>query len=707
VNAGEPVFATGDRQVETKTAAAARAALAVQGTDEKGVANGYASLGADGKVPDEQLPDDIGGDPASSIHAASEKTPPANDDEFTFVDSAASWVLRKIKWSSLVSTFGGLFSSIGHTHSGVYEPADADIQAHVTGTGSPHTPAGIGAEVAGAAVAAVGSHESSYNHALLHSPVTVGAGLSLFGQHVVNTDLGSVAVTGHEEDYDHTRLHDQNTDTGTTNADFTVDSDSATGKLKLSATAGAANKTLTLTNAALNDDRTITLPDASGTVAMDGDVQPAVLYGLIDDIPPAISTPLGTIYHATDTGAVWYVADTGGGPAWLGLCENFSAVFDHETAHDHSKLHDPVTVAGNGLTLFGQQVTLNVGAEIDHVASGLHDHSATAIDFAASSRILGRSASGAGKGEELTLSQLLDMVGSAAEGDILYRGASAWSRLAKGAALQVLRQNSGLTAPEWAAPFDCLSVLAAAEITIDSAATATIGRMHLITDSSSPADYSVALPAVSGNAGKFVGFRVSNAATKTFTIDPDGTEKIWCQRGEVTTRKYVATETVVLQCDGTRWHVLYETLRSYSVQARQSTKQSINTTTITVIQYQTEDWDFQGCWDNATNYRFTPTAPGLYLVTASMGLDSLGADKSTWIAVRKNGATSPDWGAQQIIAASGWPIVSQAHVVSLNGSTDYVDVVGFHTHGSARDTYVGASNNYNVISIQRLCREES
>ena len=39
----------------------------------------------------------------------------------------------------------------------------------------------------------------------------------------------------------------------------------------------------------------------------------------------------------------------------------------------------------------------------------------------------------------------------AVEGDILYRGASAWTRLAKGTAGQYLRQNAGLTAPEWAA----------------------------------------------------------------------------------------------------------------------------------------------------------------------------------------------------------------------------------------------------------------
>jgi hypothetical protein len=39
-----------------------------------------------------------------------------------------------------------------------------------------------------------------------------------------------------------------------------------------------------------------------------------------------------------------------------------------------------------------------------------------------------------------------------AEGDLLYRNATGWVRLAKGAAYQVLTQNAGLTAPEWATP---------------------------------------------------------------------------------------------------------------------------------------------------------------------------------------------------------------------------------------------------------------
>jgi hypothetical protein len=67
----------------------------------------------------------------------------------------------------------------------------------------------------------------------------------------------------------------------------------------------------------------------------------------------------------------------------------------------------------------------------------------------ATDRIIGRDTAGTGDPEALTVSQVLDFVGSAADGDILYRTGGAWVRLAKGTAGQVLQTNSGATAPEW------------------------------------------------------------------------------------------------------------------------------------------------------------------------------------------------------------------------------------------------------------------
>lgn len=68
-------------------------------------------------------------------------------------------------------------------------------------------------------------------------------------------------------------------------------------------------------------------------------------------------------------------------------------------------------------------------------------------NVSATSRILGRVTAGAGSPEELTLSQTLDFVGSAANGDILTRQAGTWNRLAIGSTGQLLSVASGL--PVW------------------------------------------------------------------------------------------------------------------------------------------------------------------------------------------------------------------------------------------------------------------
>lgn len=97
---------------------------------------------------------------------------------------------------------------------GSYEPANANIQTHVTGTGNPHTAAGVGADAAGTAAAS----------------------------------------------------------SGTTSNTYTIDSDSTTGKIVLDVALGAADKTITITNTALTDNRTATFQNASGTIAYTSDI---------------------------------------------------------------------------------------------------------------------------------------------------------------------------------------------------------------------------------------------------------------------------------------------------------------------------------------------------------------------------------------------------------------------------------------------------
>lgn len=73
-------------------------------------------------------------------------------------------------------------------------------------------------------------------------------------------------------------------------------------------------------------------------------------------------------------------------------------------------------------------------------------------NVSATSRILGRKTAGAGDTEECTLSEILDFIGSAARGDILYRGAASWSRLAAGTSGYLLQTLGSGADPAWIAP---------------------------------------------------------------------------------------------------------------------------------------------------------------------------------------------------------------------------------------------------------------
>lgn len=72
----------------------------------------------------------------------------------------------------------------------------------------------------------------------------------------------------------------------------------------------------------------------------------------------------------------------------------------------------------------------------------------TDLNFAATARILARITGGAGKAEEATITQLLDLVGST-RGAILYRGASGWAILAPGTNGQALLSAGAGADPAW------------------------------------------------------------------------------------------------------------------------------------------------------------------------------------------------------------------------------------------------------------------
>lgn len=70
-----------------------------------------------------------------------------------------------------------------------------------------------------------------------------------------------------------------------------------------------------------------------------------------------------------------------------------------------------------------------------------------------------------GTPEDCTLSEVLDFVTSAAQGDILYRGAATWTRLGAGTSGHFLQTQGTGANPQWAAPSSGLTLLTSGTVT--------------------------------------------------------------------------------------------------------------------------------------------------------------------------------------------------------------------------------------------------
>lgn len=109
-----------------------------------------------------------------------------------------------------------------------------------------------------------------------------------------------------------------------------------------------------------------------------------------------------------------------------------------DTTKDTAVVHDGATAGGRPL----------LREDLNNLPNDAVTY-AKIQNVSATSRALGRKTAGAGDIEELTLSELLDFIGSAAQGDILYRGASAWARLGAGTAGYFLKTQGAGANPMW------------------------------------------------------------------------------------------------------------------------------------------------------------------------------------------------------------------------------------------------------------------
>jgi hypothetical protein len=103
-----------------------------------------------------------------------------------------------------------------------------------------------------------------------------------------------------------------------------------------------------------------------------------------------------------------------------------------------------------------------------------------------------------------------------------------------------------------------------------------------------------------------------------------------------------------------------------------SANQNLTDNVNTKIQFDTELFDTDSCYDNVTNYRFTPNVAGKYYVYFQTRLFSVNTAQIVFN-ITKNGSTYRNAFFDPIngqVAASSFPLNG---IIDMNGTTDYLE----------------------------------
>ncbi len=128
--------------------------------------------------------------------------------------------------------------------------------------------------------------------------------------------------------------------------------------------------------------------------------------------------------------------------------------------------------------------------------------------------------------------------------------------------------------------------------------------------------------------------------------------------------------------------------------AQLSSDQSVSSATSTKAQINQESFDTDNCYDNSTNYRFTPTVAGKYFVYGS--IQANGNTNSALAFIMSNIAKNGTNISQNLIDNrnnyGGLNTASYTSViVDMNGTTDYLELFGIHNVNSGTAGFDGST----------------
>lgn len=245
---------------------------------------------------------------------------------------------------------------------------------------------------------------------------------------------------------------------------------------------------------------------------------------------------------------------------------------------------------------------------------------------------------------------------------------------------------------------DFLSNLTASEISVTTTATATIDRMHVCTGTTS--NYTVTLPAVSGNSGRLIGLRMAATMNKVVTIDGAASETI---DGELS-RLMLANETAVLLCDGATWTKLSGKTIPASAKMLKASNTTVSDEVNTEISVGEVVQDSTGLMADVAGTRIVIVRTGQYNLVARLTADSISI-VAAQIRIYKNAGG----GGEALIDNIGTtlPVAGGAQLYAANvvlSSGDYIELFAYHNEpgGSSRVFYGASGDLSSSISVSEV-----
>lgn len=241
---------------------------------------------------------------------------------------------------------------------------------------------------------------------------------------------------------------------------------------------------------------------------------------------------------------------------------------------------------------------------------------------------------------------------------------------------------------------DILAALTSAEVSVTTTAAldaTAFGTMHACSGTSS--NYTVTLPPVSGNGGKWIGLRCVGGLTRVVTVTGSDSGKI----NGVSSAALIAHDVAILFCTGSEWLLMRNTphLECTMQMTNGSSNLSVATGTFTTIPLDTVVSETGGPYSDTANYRYTPPA-GKYAIIAQAKFVSV--PDGTRIIVLLHAGNASAYFEQAIGSANTIRLIAVSPCAMFSGS-NHARMQVWHNKGSNLDIAHGSETFLSVVRI--------